>query len=415
MSTIAIQEDFKEIRRIDEGGFGRIYLVEVLNRTFKKNWGKDRVCIKVPKDKEKEMFLIKEVINNEVVVKTFQIAKSENLVEYIGFCHYRGYYSMIMEYVEGPTLRAKIGRIGLQKPLGILESLRIAKQVCKALSQLHKCKIFHRDIKPENIFICKNQIVKLSDLGISKRMDSAEKASTVAGTWPYMAREVLCGKGDLQSDIHSLGVILYEMVTGKLPFGDAYQEVIKNLNNPRFKVDSPKEYIREYNKDIDDVVIEEVDNMILKAIGLDLTRSYKTIDELYQEINDILERLEKPKEDFELCIKEAKKLRNIGQTAKAERKYKEVLKNFPNNPRSYYYLSEFYNYVRIPYKAKNILSEGIKRFPGSSLLHYNLALTLHETEDPKALKELEKAIEIGLPEKVEKTAKLLLMAWKSRH
>ncbi|HEC93281.1 MAG TPA: serine/threonine-protein kinase, partial [Candidatus Atribacteria bacterium] len=294
------------------------------------------------------------------------------------------------------------------------ESLRIAKQVCKALSQLHKCKIFHRDIKPENIFICKNQIVKLSDLGISKRMDSAEKASTVAGTWPYMAREVLRGKGDLQSDIHSLGVILYEMVTGKLPFGDAYQEVIKNLNNPRFKVDSPKEYIREYNKDIDDVVIEEINNIILKAIDSDLTRRHKTIDELYQEIDNILEKLEKPKEDFELCIKEAKKLRNIGQTAKAERKYKEVLKNFPNNPRSYYYLSEFYNYVRIPYKAKNILSEGIKRFPGSSLLHYNLALTLREIEDPKALKELEKAIEIGLPEKVEKTAKLLLMAWKSR-
>ena len=414
MSTIAIQEDFKEIRRIDDkGGFGDIYLVEVLNRTFKKNWGKDRVCIKVPKDKEKEMFLIKEVINNEVVVKTFQIAKSENLVEYIGFCHYRGYYSMIMEYVEGPTLRAKIGGIGLQKPLGILESLRIAKGVCKALSQLHKCKIFHRDVKPENIFVCKNQIVKLSDLGISKRMDLAKKASTIAGTWPYMAREVLRGKGDLQSDIHSLGVVLYEMVTGKLPFGDS-SEALRNLNDTQFKVVPPEGYIRKYNKDIDDAVIKEVNNIILKAIDSDSTRRHKTIDELYQEIDNILEKLEKPKEDFELCIKEAKKLRNIGQTAKAERKYKEVLKNFPNNPRSYYYLSEFYNYVRIPYKAKNILSEGIKRFPGSSLLHYNLALTLREIEDPKALKELEKAIEIGLPEKVEKTAKLLLMAWKSR-
>jgi len=129
---------------------------------------------------------------------------------------------MIMEYVEGETLRHRIGR-----PLSITEFLSIATQCAAALTAAHKAGLLHRDIKPENIMLTRDGQVKALDFGVARELPGSDHATTrhtfesarFAGTLPYMAPEILEEKeGDGRADIFSLGVVFYESLSGKNPF-----------------------------------------------------------------------------------------------------------------------------------------------------------------------------------------------------
>ena len=128
-----------------------------------------------------------------------------------------GYIYMAMTYVKGETLSARLSREGR---IPVDEALHIAQQVAEALYYAwSECRIIHRDVKPENIMLTENGVVKLTDLGLAMSQFEWSENMEISGSPSYMSPEQFAGeKLDTRSDIYSLGVTLYQMITGKLPF-----------------------------------------------------------------------------------------------------------------------------------------------------------------------------------------------------
>jgi len=151
--------------------------------------------------------------------------------------NYRGVFYFTMEYVEGETLLERIRRLGR---LSATEALRIAEGVARGLAHAHQHNIVHRDVKPENIIIATDGTVKLTDLGLAKRIDDVEQDITVTGqvvgTPCYMSPEQISAPKtvDHRADIYALGATLYHMVTGRRPhMAETSAKIMLNvLNNP---------------------------------------------------------------------------------------------------------------------------------------------------------------------------------------
>ncbi len=127
---------------------------------------------------------------------------------------------IVMEYLEGQTLRQVVQSVERMPPA---DALAIAGRVCEALEYLHSQNVVHRDLKPENVMLCHDGSIRIMDFGIARaaglRRLTFTGFSTSMGTPDYMAPEQVKGKrGDARTDIYSLGIMLYEMVTGSLPF-----------------------------------------------------------------------------------------------------------------------------------------------------------------------------------------------------
>ena len=141
-----------------------------------------------------------------------------NVVSVIDAGEDGGYPYIVFEYVEGETLKARINRVG---PLDMQEALAYAIEIARGLTVAHARKMVHRDIKPQNVLIDAEGRAKLTDFGISRQLEQDGMTATgrVLGTTDYVAPEQAMGRGaDQRSDIYSLGVVLYEMFTGEVPF-----------------------------------------------------------------------------------------------------------------------------------------------------------------------------------------------------
>jgi eukaryotic-like serine/threonine-protein kinase len=186
---------------------------------------------------------------------------------------------LVMEFAEGSSLRAIMSR---RKRVPVAEALEIAREICRALVYLHAHGVVHRDLKPENVLMTEQGHIKLIDFGIA--MDESARRltwmglSSTIGTPDYMAPEQVRGRrGDARTDIYSLGMILYEMITGELPYTGANAQVIM-----RAKVEQDPRRPREVLADIDPA-IEEI---ILRAIDRSPRERYASATEMLRDLED---------------------------------------------------------------------------------------------------------------------------------
>ena len=195
-----------------------------------------------------------------------------------------GLYYIVMEYVEGITLKTYIEKKG---QLSFKESASIAIQVARGIEAAHNKNIIHRDIKPQNIIISTDGKVKVTDFGIAKATSSNTISSDVMGSVHYASPEqARNGFVDGRSDIYSLGIVMFEMVTGRVPF-DGDTTVAVALQHLQEEIARPSIYAT-------DLPIS-FEKIILKCTQKTPDRRYQTIEEL---LTDIRRSLAHPDEDF---------------------------------------------------------------------------------------------------------------------
>lgn len=178
---------------------------------------------------------------------------------------------IVMEYIEGRTLKKLIRE---KKRLSPLQAAEIAQQICKALLHAHKNHIIHRDIKPHNILVTKEGIAKVTDFGIARAVTSSTVTNTgsVIGSVHYFSPEQARGGYiDEKSDLYSLGIVMYEMVTGKVPF-EGESPISIALKHLQEQVTPPGEIIDDLPKGLEQI--------IMKAIEKESTKRYNTAEEL---------------------------------------------------------------------------------------------------------------------------------------
>ena len=157
-----------------------------------------------------------------------------NIVEIYDVGDYKGHHYIVMEYVTGKTLKQVIRSRG---PLVNEEAVDIMKQLCSAISEAHSRGIIHRDIKPQNVIVKADGSIKILDFGIATAKGSMQltQANNVMGSVHYLAPELAKGEAaSPQSDIYALGIVLYEMLAGDVPFkaDQAVQIALKHMREP---------------------------------------------------------------------------------------------------------------------------------------------------------------------------------------
>lgn len=186
---------------------------------------------------------------------------------------------MVMEYVDGMTLKEYIQRYG---PLDVHETLDIMKQITSAIAHAHDHDIVHRDIKPQNILMDNFGMAKVTDFGIAIALSatSLTQTNSILGSVHYLSPEqARGGMATKKSDIYALGIVLFEMLTGRLPFSgqSPVSIALKHLQS-----DTPS--VRRFNPDIP----QSVENIVLKATAKDPFHRYETIYELEEAVETAL-------------------------------------------------------------------------------------------------------------------------------
>jgi len=201
-----------------------------------------------------------------------------NIVTVYDVGEYNGYSFIVMEYIEGDSLR-KLLKSG---PMSIKDALNISGEICKSISVAHSNKITHLDIKPENIMINESGEIKILDFGLAKfkQFNMGISKNTISGTIEYMSPERFQGEnGDNQSDIFSIGIIIYEMLTGTHPFKDKHQAaMIYNILNAK-PIPS---------NTINPQIPNSLNQVIEKSLQKEKKHRYEVIDDLMSDLDDVI-------------------------------------------------------------------------------------------------------------------------------
>jgi len=278
-------------RALGNGGFGAVYLAE---DTY---IGK-RVALKVP-HKQNQLFeeLVAEAklmapLNHPHIVQV--LTAEQDAVA--------GVFFIVMEFVEGESLADLLTREG---SVSEAQALTWGLEITDAVAYAHAQNVLHRDLRPSNVLLTKDQKTKVVDFSISRLLGKEAYASTRIGSPPYMAPEHFQGRATFASDVYSLGVMLYEMATGVLPFFDLNPSRIEEMVAAgRFTPPNLKN--RSVSKPFSDIVV--------KAMARDLSARYgkaadlladlkrlKSTPQRQRELDDIRDRIrarETPKESF---------------------------------------------------------------------------------------------------------------------
>ena len=289
---------YQIIEELGKGGMGKVYKADDIEL-------KEKVALKLIKpeisaDKntverfQNELKFARKIVHKNVG-RMYDLGKEE-----------RSYY-ITMEYVEGQDLKGLIRQSG---QLAIGTTISIAKQICEGLVEAHRVGVVHRDLKPSNIMIDKDGQVRIMDFGIARSLKGKgiTGAGVIIGTPEYMSPEQVEGKDvDQRSDIYSLGAILFEMVTGRVPFEGDTPFTIGVKHKSEVPVD-PRE--------INVQVPEDLSRIILKCLEKDREARYQSAGEVRSELVRIAEGLpttekfvppEKPMTSKEITVTFSKK------------------------------------------------------------------------------------------------------------
>lgn len=270
-----INDRYEVVKTIGEGGMANVYLAYdvILER---------KVAVKI---------LRGDLATDEKFVRRFQreaLSASSlshpNIVEVYDVGEDTGNYYIVMEYIEGKHLKQLLKRRG---SLTLREVIDIMLQITDGIGAAHESYIIHRDIKPQNIMILENGLVKITDFGIAMALNGTQLTQTnsVMGSVHYLPPEQASGKGStIQSDVYSMGILMYELLSGTLPYkGDNAVEIaLKHLKEPL-----PS--LRELDPDIP----QAIENIILKSAAKNPQNRYADAREM--------------NEDLKTCLSESRK------------------------------------------------------------------------------------------------------------
>ena len=259
---------YEIIMKIGSGGMADVYKAKdhVLNRL---------VAIKVLKQ---------EYSTDATFVKKFRVEAQSaaglshpNIVNVYDVGEDDGVYFIVMELVQGITLK---NYIDMKGKLDIREALNISVQIASGLSAAHENRIIHRDIKPQNIIMSRDGKVKVTDFGIAKVVDSTTVTTTAAGTVHYISPEqARGGYSDERSDIYSLGITMYEMVTGRVPF-EGETNVAVALMHIQSEITPPRQ--------LEPSIPVSFEKIILKCTQKKPERRYASARELIADLRKVL-------------------------------------------------------------------------------------------------------------------------------
>ena len=261
---------FEVIKELGRGGMGRVY--KVFDKRIKED-----VALKLLKPEISSDEKIIERFSNELKFARKIVHKNVSRMYDIG--EENGKFFITMEYVSGVDLKSLIRKEG---QLSIKNAVNIAKQICEGLSEAHRLGVIHRDLKPSNIMIDKEGDAHIMDFGIARSLMSKgiTREGVMIGTPEYISPEQVEGKkADQRSDIYSLGIIIYEMLAGRVPFeGDTALSIAL-----KHKTEIPKDP-REFNVQIP----ESLSRIIMKCLE-------KKKEARFQSPNELLDKLKRLK------------------------------------------------------------------------------------------------------------------------
>lgn len=263
-----IGERYEVISRIGSGGMADVYKAKDLKlnrlvavKVLKQEFRADKKFI----SKFRSEAQAAAGLSHPNIVNVFDVGNDDNI------------YFIVMELVEGITLKDYITKKG---KLSIKEATSIAIQVSLGLEAAHARNIVHRDIKPQNIIISTDGKVKLSDFGIARVASSNTISSNAMGSVHYSSPEqVRGGYSDAKSDIYSLGITLYEMVTGRVPF-DGETTVAIAIKHLQEEMVPPSQYTPDLPRSLEQI--------ILKCTQKSVDRRYNNITEVIEDLKHSL-------------------------------------------------------------------------------------------------------------------------------
>lgn len=251
---------YRIIEPLGSGGFGTVYLAE-------DTWIDKRVALKVPHRQNLDFGeLLKEPrllasLGHPNIVTVITAEKQDNV------------FFIVMEYVPGDTLETIIMNRGA---LELMQALDYTAQICNAVEHAHKHNVLHRDLRPANVFVTDKGLLKVGDFGTSRVLEIAAHGTTVIGSPPYMAPEQFEGRAVFASDLYSIGVTAYQMLTGNLPYDTPQPSDMARLKRGEM-VEPLRSRIPSIPKAIDDLV--------MKALSPDVGTRFQRAEDM---LNDLL-------------------------------------------------------------------------------------------------------------------------------
>ena len=251
---------YKILSPLGSGGFGTVYLAQ-------DTWLDKKVAIKVPHRQQNLDF--GELLHEPRLLGSLS---HPNIVSVLTAEKQEGLFFIVMEYVAGETLETVIMREGAVE---LTRALDFAVQIANAVDYAHRQNVIHRDLRPGNVLISEQGLVKVADFGTSRVLEIAAHGTTVIGSPPYMAPEQFHGKAVFASDLYSLGITMYQMLTGVLPYETPSPAELARLMTGELvsppRVRNPK-------------LPKAVNEIVMKALAPDIGNRYQRAADLLADI-----------------------------------------------------------------------------------------------------------------------------------